>query len=142
MSPGTTVKLTVFRNGATRQIPVKLGEMPGKRREDCGGSGEAGGAALRGIFGDCIDAGHSSQLKLPASTKGVAVTNVDPASAASEAGIQQGDVIQEVNRQPVTGVAGFDRVMQSASGQPVMLLINRNGMTSFRSRSNPNKAQI
>ena len=59
------------------------------------------------------------------------MTNVDPASAASEAGIQQGDVIQEVNRQPVTGVAGFDRAMQSAGDQPVLLLINRNGMTSF-----------
>ena len=35
------------------------------------------------------------------------MNNIDPASAASEAGILQGDVIQEVNRQPVTGVAGI-----------------------------------
>jgi serine protease Do len=73
----------------------------------------------------------ASQLKLPPGTKGVLVNNVDPASAASEAGVQQNDVIQEVNRQTVTGVAGFDRAMQGAGDQPVLLLINRNGTTSF-----------
>lgn len=130
MSPGTTVKLTVFRNGATQEIPVKLGEMPGVAAK-IAESIEAGGAVLRGIFVSALTPDVLSRLKLPESTKGVVVTNVDPASAASEAGILQGDVIQEVNRQPVTGVAGFDRVMQSASAQPVLLLINRNGMTSF-----------
>ena len=130
MSPGTTVKLTVFRNGATQEIPVKLGEMPGVAAK-IAESIEAGGAVLRGIFVSALTPDVLSRLKLPESTKGAVVTNVDPASAASEAGILQGDVIQEVNRQPVTGVAGFDRVMQSASAQPVLLLINRNGMTSF-----------
>ncbi len=130
MSPGTTVKLTVFRNGATREIAVKLGEMPGGAVQSSGTS-ENRGAALRGISVGALTPDITSQLKLPASTKGVVVTNVDPASAASEAGILQGDVIQEVNRQPVTGVAGFNRAMQSAGDQPVLLLINRNGTTSF-----------
>jgi S1-C subfamily serine protease len=57
--------------------------------------------------------------------------SVDPASAASDAGVQAGDVIQRVNRQMVTTVAGFERTMQVAGGQPVLLLINRNGLTTF-----------
>jgi serine protease Do len=61
----------------------------------------------------------------------VVVTNVDPASAAGAAGIQTGDLIQEVNRQPVTSVDGFEHAMQSASGQPVLLLVERSGETSF-----------
>jgi hypothetical protein len=40
-------------------------------------------------------------------------------------------VIQEVNRQPVANVAAFNRAMQSAGDQPVLLLVNRNGMTTF-----------
>ena len=130
MSPNTTVKLTVFRNGATQEIPVKLGEMPGGDAQSTGAS-KIQGTALRGISVGALTPDVSSQLKLPASTKGVVVTNIDPASVASEAGILQGDVIQEVNRQPVTGVAGFDRAMQSACNKPVLLLIDRNGMTSF-----------
>ncbi|MGH9648485.1 MAG: DegQ family serine endoprotease [Bryobacteraceae bacterium] len=131
MSPGTTVKLTVFRNGVTQEIPVKLGEKPGAAAAQTTVAGTAQRAAMRGISVDALTPDVSSQLKLPASTKGVVVTNVDPASAASEAGILQGDVIQEVNRQPVTGIPGFNRVMQSAGNQPALLLINRNGMTSF-----------
>jgi len=130
MIPGANVKLTVFRNGTTRAITLKLGEMPGKTVQN-GGGGETAGGALRGISVTALTPDLASQLKLPSGTKGVAVTNVDPASAASDAGVQQGDVIQEVNRQPVTGVAGFDRAMQSVGGQPALLLINRNGMTSF-----------
>jgi serine protease Do len=130
MSPGTTVKLTVFRNGATREIAVKLAEIPGTAAQTAVVS-ENRGTALRGISVSALTPDVTSQLKLPASTKGVVVTNIDPASAASEAGILQGDVIQEVNRKPVAGVAEFDRAMQSAGEQPALLLINRNGMTSF-----------
>ena len=130
LRPGTTAKLTVFRNGARREIPVTLGEMPANIAQS-GDGGETGGAALRGISVGALTADIASQLKLPAGTKGVVVTAVDPASAASEAGLQQGDVIQEVNRQTVTDVSGFDRAMQSADNQPVLLLINRNGTTTF-----------
>ena len=131
MSPNTTVKLTVFRNGATQEIPVKLGEMPGGAAAQSTAPGTTQGAAMRGISVGALTPDVAGQLKVPAGTKGVVVKNIDPASAAAEAGILQGDVIQEVNRQPVTGIAGFDRAMQSGGNQPVLLLINRNGMTSF-----------
>lgn len=129
MIPGSIAKLTVFRNGAIREIQVKLGEMPSGTTQ--AGGVETPGAALRGISVMGLTADVASQLKLPAGTKGVAVSSVDPASAAAEAGVQPGDVIQEVNHQPVTGVDGFDRAMQKAGNQPVLLLIDRNGSTSF-----------
>lgn len=130
MSPGTTAKLTVFRNGATREIAVKLGEMPASAGQSGGAPGNPA-AVTRGISVGELTPAIANQLKLPAGTKGVVVTNVDPASPAAEVGLQQGDVIQEANRQPVTGVAGFGRAVQSAGDQPVLLLINRNGVTSF-----------
>lgn len=130
MSPGTTVKLTVFRNGAMREVDVKLGEAPAGAGQRAG-TAELRGAALRGISVTALTPDVARQLSLPAGAKGVVVSSVDAASAASEAGIQQGDVIQQVNRQPVTEVAGFNRAMQSAGDRPVLLLINRNGMTSF-----------
>lgn len=130
MSPGTSVKLTVFRNGATRDITVTLGETPAAASQP-GETVENRGAALRGIAVDALTPDVAGQLKLPAGTKGVVVTSVDPASAAAEADIQPGDVIQEVNRQSVTGVAAFDRAMQTAGSQPVLMLVNRMGRSSF-----------
>lgn len=131
MSPGTAVKLAVFRNGATREIAVNLGEMPITAAKSAG-SADAQRAQLRGISVEELTPGVLHQLKLPADTKGVVVTNVDPASAAADAGLQQGDVIQEVNRQAVTSVAAFDRAMHAAGDQPVLLLVDRNGVTTFR----------
>jgi S1-C subfamily serine protease len=86
---------------------------------------------LRGISVSTLTPDIANQLKLPSNTKGVVVTNVDSASPAAEAGLQDGDVIQEVNHQPVSGVDGFNRAMQSAGNQPVVLLVDRNGTTSF-----------
>jgi serine protease Do len=131
MSPGASVRLTVVHNGATRDVTVKLGEMPASAAQAKVPGSENQGAALRGISVDELTPDVASQLKLPASTKGVVITNIDPASAAAEANLEQGDVIQEVNRQPVANVAAFNRAMQSAGDQPVLLLVNRNGMTTF-----------
>jgi serine protease Do len=89
MSPGATVKLTVFRTGATREIAVKLGETPAGAGESAGVS-EPRGTALRGISVTALTPDTASQLKLPAGTKGVVVSNVDAAGAASEAGLEQG----------------------------------------------------
>jgi serine protease Do len=130
MSPGTTVTLNVFRNGAMRDVTVKLGEMPAGIGQSVP-TGNNQGVKLRGLSVGELTPDSASQLKLAPDTQGVVVTNVDPASAASEAGIEQGDVIQQVNHQVVTNVAGFDQAMQTAGGQPVLLLLNRNGATSF-----------
>ena len=71
------------------------------------------------------------QLKLPAATKGVVVDDVNQASMAADAGLQRGDVIEQVNSQPVSTVSEFDRAVRQAGSQPVLLLINRNGSTTY-----------
>ena len=47
------------------------------------------------------------QLGLPAQTTGVVVSDVQSASPSEEAGLRRGDVIQEVNRTPVTARSSF-----------------------------------
>jgi serine protease Do len=111
-------------------MAVKLGEMPGNVGQNTTG-GATPETALRGISVTPLTPDVANQLKLPSNTKGVVVSGIDPASPAAEAGLQEGDVIQEVNHQPVTGVDGFNRAMQSAGNQPVVLLVDRNGTTSF-----------
>jgi serine protease Do len=59
------------------------------------------------------------------------VTNVDPGSSAAEAGIQQGDVIQEVNHKPVHSTGDFESAVAGMANQPVLLLVNRNGTTHY-----------
>jgi S1-C subfamily serine protease len=57
------------------------------------------------------------------------ISDVDPSGPAAEAGIQPGDVIVEANRQPVRSGADLQKAL--AKGGQVVLLINRQGRTSF-----------
>jgi serine protease Do len=63
---------------------------------------------------------------LDAGTKGVVVTEVDPASPAAEKGIKAGDVIVEIAQEPVASIddvtKGIDKV-KNAGGKAVLLRV-------------------
>lgn len=86
---------------------------------------------FRGISVTPLSPVLRSRLHLPASAFGVVVMQVMPASAAYEAAIREGDVIQEVDRRPVAGVAEFEQAMQYASRRAVLLSVERDGTRSF-----------
>jgi serine protease Do len=57
---------------------------------------------------------------------------VSPTSHAADAGLQPGDVIQQVNKQPVTNVHDFNRAMNKTDKDgSVVLLVDRGGNTLF-----------
>jgi serine protease Do len=54
------------------------------------------------------------------------VTDVEPGSAADEAGLREGDVITQVNRRPVKTLADYNREMaRSQKDKSVLLLVRR-----------------
>jgi serine protease Do len=71
------------------------------------------------------------ELRLSSSTKGVVVTDVANGSPAAMAGLQSGDVIQEMDREKITSAADFDRAMRRSAGRTVLLLVNRGGATRY-----------
>ena len=73
----------------------------------------------------------AQHLKLPAGAKGVVIADIEDGSAAAEAGLQVGDVIEEVNRKPVHNVSEFQSQLSARSSGPVLLLVNREGHTLF-----------
>jgi serine protease Do len=129
--PGTTVHVKVFRNGQTRDVAVTLSELSEKAPAAQGGQEGGGGGVLRGLKVETLTPSTARELQLPANTTGVVVTSVDPASAGAAADIQRGDVIQEVNRKPVRNTDDYQRALQSAANESVLLLINRGGQTHF-----------
>jgi serine protease Do len=63
---------------------------------------------------------------------GVVVMNVEQGSLADEAGIQQGDVIKQVNRKDVGNLVEYNAALgRSGKGQPVLLLVKRGKQTFF-----------
>ncbi len=129
MAPGTTANLKVWRNGSEHDIAVKLGELPAENERASAAPANPQGA-LEGVTVENVDAQTAQQLGLPDRTKGVVVTDISPSSPVADSGLQRGDVIQEVNHQSVTNVSGFERAMQRAGKNP-LLLVNRQGHTLF-----------
>ena len=73
----------------------------------------------------------ASQLDLPANTKGVVVAEVEDGSPAAEAGLMAGDIIKEVDRQPVRNVAEFRSQLAKRGKDPLLLLVSWEGHTVF-----------
>jgi serine protease Do len=72
----------------------------------------------------------SRQLDLPANVRGVLVTGVDPDSGVAE--LRKGDVIEEINQQPVASVADYSKIAASLDpSQPQVLSVCRGRMRSF-----------
>jgi serine protease Do len=70
------------------------------------------------------------QLDLPNNARGVVVTNVDPDSGAAE--LQKGDVIEEINQQPVASVSDYNKIVASLDPtQAQVLSVCRHRMRSF-----------
>ncbi len=130
MEPGQSVKLKIFRDGRLLDVTANVGAMPGKRVEKASTETSNGEKTLAGVSVEELTAQDARQLELPANTKGVVVTDVDPASQAASAGLQKGDVIQQVNRKPVTNAEEFAAAMRHSNGES-LLLINRDGNKIF-----------
>jgi len=132
MQPGQTVKLTINRNGSTKDIDVKLGELPlSKDEAESQSDNSSSKESMKGISVETLDSDTAQQLQLPEATKGAVVTGVDPSSAAADSGLRKGDVIQEVNHQPIKNAAEFEAAMSKAGKNGVLLLVNRGGTTLF-----------
>jgi serine protease Do len=131
MAPGTVAHLKVLRNGQPQEMSVKLGELPGSTTERASaGQGKSAGP-LAGVQVEPLTPDDRQELKDRPGTKGVVVDSVPSGSAAREAGLRRGDVIEQINRQPVTTVRDFDRDVQAAGNKTVVLLVERDGSTAF-----------
>jgi serine protease Do len=70
------------------------------------------------------------QLDLPNGVRGVVVTNVDPDSGVAE--LQKGDVIEEINQQPIASAADYNKIVGSLDlNQAQVLSVCRHRARSF-----------
>jgi serine protease Do len=130
--PGESVPVTILRDGSEKTLDVTVKEMPGtehlakndnQKAEDTG--------TLNGVAVGDLDSRARQQFDLPANIKGVVVTDVDPNSAAAEAGLKPGDVIQEINRKPVKTAEQAVQMTEKANDKTTLLRVWRNGGSRF-----------
>jgi serine protease Do len=130
LNPGTGVTLDILRDGQPMTLKMAVGERPSDLSTHVGGGGGVQRGALRGITVENLTPSIRDQLGLPSNVTGVVIAEVDPNSPAGQYGLQEGDVIEGINRQPVHNVAEYNRLAAQAKGQ-TLLRINRQGNGYF-----------
>jgi serine protease Do len=129
MAPGSPVRLDLVRDGRAVALTVKLAERPPGRPIQARKTGptqpssnpappeEPLGLRVRDLDRDDV-----ARLALQRRLQGVVISRVDPLSAAFDADLERGQVILEVNRQPVASAVDFRRLVASAHPGDVLTL--------------------
>jgi serine protease Do len=139
------VELEIMRNGKPVKVTTQIKEQPiddqsarvspkqGPSQPQPPGQSndqETSSGPLASIRVGELTPEMARELDLPANVQGVLVAGVDPDSGVAE--LQKGDVIEEINQQPVTSVADYNKIVASLDpSQPQVLSVCRHKMRSF-----------
>jgi serine protease Do len=140
LSPGKKTPVAVFRNGKEMTLSVVLVERDeGKITNLSSGGGPSQGSEGTademkkwGVQAGALTDALRQQYSIDSDVNGVVLTSVDQASQAAAEGIQEGDVIEEINKTPITSVKDFTKALKTIkNGDNVMFLIRRGESTLY-----------
>jgi serine protease Do len=126
---GSKHRLDVIRDGKQYQADLIVQEAPRERPKKSQAASAPASTVhpLAGVVFDDVTPPLARQMDLPVN-KGVVVTDVEEGSLAEASGLQPGDVVLELNRQPVNGFSILQRLADPLKPADLaLLLVNRQG---------------
>lgn len=124
--PGTTVKVDILRNGDDTSVDVELGELPTETAALAPAEQAPAGEAELADFGIIVTPNEDGS--------GVVISEIYPGSIAAEAGLNQGDIVLEVNNNPVesaSGLAAAIGAVESEGRGAALLRVETNNISRF-----------
>ena len=121
--PGTEVQVRVLRDGKEKSFKLTVGTLPGEETLASGGSNRGDDGVLDGVGVSDLTASVRREFGVPERIEGALVTDVDPTSAAAEAGLVPGDVILEINRTRVRSAEEAVRLTERTEDPRTLLRI-------------------
>ena len=119
--PETKVKLLVLRDGHKKKITATIGAMD---TDENGHPIQSGELPELGMNLQKLTPDLAEQLGYEG-THGVLVSEVKPGSIAARAGIQRGNLIEEVNRKEVSTPDQVKEIMKESDRKTVLLLVRQ-----------------
>lgn len=123
--PGSNASVVVIRDGSEKTVTVKLDEAAVSREARERSESSADDHAALGVAVSPLSPDLASRAGLGKDAHGVVVQQVNPDGRAADAGIMPGDIILEVNRQPVQSVDELRTAVRRAAEKPTLLLVRR-----------------
>jgi serine protease Do len=129
--PGTTLHLKALRDGNSVDVPVTLEAM--RKSDNDNQNADAGHGKPRwGLGLEDLTPDVRQQLQAGNDVHGAVIQQVTPGSPADNAGLQQGEVITEVNRQPVHSAADVQKALSSVpKDSDALVLVWSNAGSTF-----------
>jgi serine protease Do len=128
--PGTTVELTVNREGKTLELRVNLLE---RTKESLALLNGQDTDVVMGAKLEPLTPETAQDLGLDEGATGLVVTDIQDGSVAAQGGLAAGDVIEQAGGQPLTSVDQLKAALKDASstGRGVRLVVRRGNVRSL-----------
>ena len=124
--PGKKVKLVIWRDGKEKTVEVKIGTMPAEGSEELASTETDWGFKVQELTPDLAEEFGWSKKE-----KGLIVTEVEPGTPASVAGLKKGDLIKEVNRKSVRNLEQYRKAIRRGKKGKLLLLVKRKKYTFY-----------
>ncbi len=129
LRPGSVAKIKFIRDRAEKILPATLGENPNFKTTPPPAERAAPATpkvdSLDGVLVQDLDREFRRQLRAPLTVAGAVVTKVADDSNSATAGLRPGDVIVEINQQPVASAKDAQHLGKSASGEQILIKVWR-----------------
>ncbi len=126
--PGSEVKLSVIEDGKTKEVTVKLGEVPS---DDAASEEDDQEQENLGLSARNLNQKLAQRFKIE-DGDGVVVTKVENGGIASEAGISPGDLIIEIDKKQITNLDEYNAAIDGMkSGGTALFLVKRGDNTIY-----------
>ncbi|WP_395751127.1 DegQ family serine endoprotease [Prosthecobacter sp.] len=130
-APGAAVPMNVLRDGKSLTLNVTVKVLPGDKVASATPAADNAEDALHGVGVADLDKATRDQLKVPSNIKGALVSSVEEDSVAYDAGLREGDVILEINRQPVKDAEQATALCAKPESKVSLVKIWSHGGTRF-----------
>jgi len=130
--PGTEVPVEVLRNGERQKLEVTVRSLPGSDQvAEADSANDPDTGTLNGVGVGDLDQASRDQFHVPKEVKGAVVTRVDHDSAAAEAGLKPGDVIEEINHHPVKNADEAVQLTEKTISKKTLVRVWENGGSHY-----------
>jgi serine protease Do len=125
---GKEVEILIIRKGKEKRLTITIGELEEDTRV------AATIPKIEESFGMSVqeltpEIAESLSLK---GEKGVVISGVKKGSPASDAGLQRGDLIQEIEHEPIENLSDYKRIMkESSSKKQILIVIKHRGHSRY-----------
>lgn len=138
--PGDTITATVWRDGKSKRVKIKLIDRKSGIGDEQNGDNtappqkDAPGNASLGIQLKVLNQAEADRLGVDLKQGGLMITQVEPEGIAAQAGLRPGDVILSVGRKNVKSIDEFNKEISAMFKKQgaAMLRLNRGGQQFLR----------